>query len=126
MIRYADVKDLKEILEIVSDAKGFLKENGIDQWQGDYPNADVFIKDIKNNNLYVYEREEVMGFASIIFGNDITYNKICEGKWLSNGSYITIHRLAVKNKYKRASVATKLIEYASLLAKSKNIKSIRI
>ena len=38
-IRKATQKDLDTILEILRDGRNQLAERGVDQWQGDYPNA---------------------------------------------------------------------------------------
>ena len=126
MIRLARIEDLNEIMEIVKDAKAFLKSQGVDQWQGDYPTSEVFIKDISNNNLYVYEEEIIKGFIAIIKGIDVTYNKIYEGAWLNDGEYVTIHRIAVKKEARNKNIATSLIDYTEHLATKDNIKSIRI
>ena len=125
MIRLARIEDLNEIMEIVKDAKAFLKSQGVDQWQGDYPTSEVFIKDISNNNLYVYEEEIIKGFIAIIKGIDVTYNKIYEGAWLSDSEYVTIHRIAVKKEARNKNIATSLIDYTEHLATKDNIKSIR-
>ena len=126
MIRLARIEDLNEIMEIVKDAKAFLKSQGVDQWQGDYPTSEVFVKDISNNNLYVYEEEIIKGFIAIIKGIDVTYNKIYEGTWLSDSEYVTIHRIAVKKDARNKNIATSLIDYTEHLATKDNIKSIRI
>ena len=126
MIRLARIEDLNEIMEIVKDAKAFLKSQGVDQWQGDYPTSEVFVKDISNNNLYVYEEEIIKGFIAIIKGIDVTYNKIYEGTWLSDSEYVTIHRIAVKKDARNKNIATSLIDYTERLATKDNIKSIRI
>ena len=126
MIRKAKIEDLDEIIEIVKDAKAFLKEQGVDQWQGDYPTKDTFINDIKNDNLYVYEEEVIKGFIAIIKGIDVTYNKIYQGNWLSDGNYLTIHRIAIKKASRRENIASKMIDFTCGIAKTENIKSIRI
>ena len=126
MIRLAKVEDISKILEIVKDAKDFLRNQGVDQWQGDYPTKDVFINDINKGNLYVYEEGIVKGFAAIIKGVDITYNKIYDGSWLSDGTYLTIHRIAVKKEARKEGIASKMIEHACKLAKAEGANSIRI
>lgn len=126
MVRIAELKDVERIVEIIKDAKAFLKNLGVDQWQGDYPNKDTIINDINKNQLFVYEEEEVLGFIAIIKGIEETYNIIYDGKWLSDQEYITIHRIAVKEQSKKRNVGTKLFEYAIAYAKENNIKSVRV
>lgn len=126
MVRIAELKDVERILEIIKDAKTFLKNLGVDQWQGDYPNKETILNDINKNQLFVYEEEEVLGFIAIIKGIEETYNIIYDGKWLSDQEYITIHRIAVKEEVKKRNVGTKLFEYAIAYAKENNIKSVRV
>ena len=126
MVRIAVLKDVERILEIIKDAKSFLKNLGIDQWQGDYPNKETILNDINKKQLFVYEEEEVLGFIAIIKGIEETYNIIYDGKWLSDQEYITIHRIAVKEQAKKKGIGTKLFEYAIAYAKENNIRSVRV
>ena len=126
MVRIAELKDVERILDIIKDAKSFLKNLGVDQWQGDYPNKDTILNDISKNQLFVYEEEEVLGFIAIIQGIEETYNIIYNGKWLSDQEYITIHRIAVKEQAKKRNIGTKLFEYAIAYAKENNIRSVRV
>ena len=126
MIRLASEKDVKSILEIIKDAKAFLKENNVNQWQDNYPNEDTIINDINKKQLYVYEEKEVLAFIAIIEGIEETYNIIYDGKWLNDDSYLTIHRIAVKKEARHCNIASKLFMYAIEYANKRNIKSIRV
>ena len=128
MIRKANKNDLNGIMKVVKSAQTFLKEAGVDQWQNNYPNEDVLKKDIDNNNLYVYELDDkIVGFCAIIFGNDVTYNKIYDGKWLNeNDNYVTIHRIATLKEYQKHNIASEFVLYAKDLAIMNKLGSIRI
>ena len=126
MIRLASEKDVKSILEIIKDAKAFLKENNVNQWQDNYPNEDTIINDINKKQLYVYEEKEVLAFIAIIESIEETYNIIYDGKWLNDDSYLTIHRIAVKKEARHCNIASKLFMYAIEYANKRNIKSIRV
>ena len=100
IIAKAKIEDLDAILKITEEAKSFLKENGVNQWQDGYPNKDVFKNDILNNYLYVVkEDEEILGFFSLC-NYEETYEKIYEGKWNSDEDYVVVHRLAIADKHK--------------------------
>ena len=45
--------DITNILQIINDAKVYLKSKEIDQWQHGYPNKSQIEKDIANNESYV-------------------------------------------------------------------------
>ena len=52
-ITKASIDDLASIMEIVIEAKAYLKSQNIDQWQDGYPNEEGLLKDIQNNSLYI-------------------------------------------------------------------------
>ena len=45
--------DIHKILQIINDAKVYLKSQKIDQWQHGYPNKSQIERDIVNNESYV-------------------------------------------------------------------------
>lgn len=67
-LRKATEKDLPQIMQIIYEAKEFLKNNKVDQWQNGYPNEEVILKNIKNNSSYVLEdNSEIIGTTSLSF-----------------------------------------------------------
>ena len=68
IFRKSTEKDLKNIMKIINEAKAFLKNNKVDQWQNGYPNEGVILKDIRNNISYVLEDTgEIIGTTSLSF-----------------------------------------------------------
>jgi|SRR5690554_4673859 len=127
-IRLARNRDIDEILIILNDAKRILKENGINQWQNDYPNKEVFLNDIKKRSLHlVVEEGQLLGFASLDTIQKPSYENIEEGKWLINAKeYLSINRLAVKSGFYNKGIGKALFNFAEELAKTKRLKSIRV
>ena len=109
--RIAKENDIAEIMEIVENAKIYMKENKINQWSENYPNEDVFLADLKENRLYVAEiKGKVVGMAVLVLDGDADYKNI-NGKWLSDGKYGVIHRIAVNPDYKSQNVAKNLLDF---------------
>ena len=109
--RIAKENDIAEIMEIVENAKIYMKENKINQWNENYPNEDVFLTDLKENRLYVAEIDKkVVGMAVLVLDGDADYKNI-NGKWLSAGKYGVIHRIAVNPDYKSQNVAKNLLDF---------------
>ena len=126
-VRLSTKDDLPQIMKIVDEAKRYLKSQGIDQWQNGYPNEDSFQVDIENKVSYVLiNGQNVYGTASIIPGLEPTYLKIDNGSWLTNGPYVTIHRIAIKDGYKGQHLAKYFFDYANKLAMSLSCVAIRI
>ena len=94
-IRYAEEKDIKRILKIYESARKYMAENGNpSQWRDNYPSEETVRDDMGKNHLHVAEESgEVTGVFAFIIGEDDTYSDI-EGRWLSEGLYGTIHRIA--------------------------------
>lgn len=124
--RIAKENDIAEIMEIVENAKIYMKENKINQWSENYPNEDVFLADLKENRLYVAEIDgKVIGMAVLILDGDGDYKNI-NGKWLSDGEYGVIHRIAVNPDYKSQNVAKNLLDFFENKLKELNYDSIRV
>lgn len=101
----AKEKDVKQIMDMVNDAKAFLKSKGVNQWQDGYPNEEVFYNDIKEERLYVIkENEEVLGVYALV-NYEPTYDVIYDGKWSKDLPYVAVHRICVKESYKGKGIS---------------------
>lgn len=126
IIRHANITDLIDIMVIIEKAKIYMKENKINQWSENYPNEDVFLTDLKENRLYVAEIDKkVLGMAVLVLDGDADYKNI-DGKWLVDGKYGVIHRIAVNPDYKSQNVAKNLLDFFEDKLKELNYDSIRV
>lgn len=124
--RQATSDDKDSVMKLIDEAKQYLKNLGVDQWQKEYPSIRDIEKDILAANGYILEdNDAVIAYACIDFNGEESYNTL-DGKWLTNGSYAVIHRMAIDNNYKGKGLATAFFKYAEELCKTKNIKSIKV
>ena len=125
MIREATNNDLNRIVEITNACGKHMISQNIFQWNEEYPNLEVFKKDLENQSLYVIELEsKIVGCVCISEKMDAVYKEV---KWLtpdSNNMYV--HRLAIDPKFQGKGLAIKLMSYAEDLAKTKDFKSMRL
>jgi len=127
MIRKTTGTDIPAIMEIIREAQESLRQLGISQWQNGYPNKEVFMSDIEKDISYVLEEDgKILATAAISFAPDPTYAVIYDGAWLTDGPYGVIHRIAVREGYKRGGYAGKLITYAGKVATVQGISALRI
>lgn len=120
-------KDIDGVMEIISQSQQYFKEQGIDQWQNGYPNKEVIKNDISNENSYVLLKDnKILATTVISFDGEETYNKIYDGKWLSNEDYAVIHRVAVDTNHKGLGLAGKIIDEAKKKCSERGIKSIKV
>lgn len=120
-------EDINNIMQIIDKAKEALKEQGIDQWQNGYPNADVIRNDILNNDSYVFiKNNEIVATSAVSFDGEKTYDKIYDGSWISNDEFAVIHRIAISNKYKGTGIASEIIKMIENICLDKNVHSIKV
>lgn len=111
-IRNARTDELNTIKAIYEEAKAFMRASGNkDQWNGNYPQNELILRDIENGNCHVcVENEEIIGVFCLFDGPDKTYLKIYGGAWPSDDDYCVIHRIAVREHGK--GVARACYDYA--------------
>ena len=100
-IRKSKKSDVLQIVEIINQAKAYLKENDIPQWQNGY-------------------RE---GYISSLAEPNYT---VIDGAWFNDDPYIVIHRICVDSSMKGKNVASLFIEKAKEIGREKDIFNIRI
>lgn len=119
--------DINSIMNIIKQAQEYLKNQGLDQWQNNYPNIDTINQDIDNVNSYVLvDNGKILGTVAVIFDGEKTYNTIYKGEWLSHGEYTTIHRLAVDSNCRGRGISSLILEYVEEISIDRGIHSIKI
>lgn len=126
--RKGEPKDINSIMEIVSQARTFLKSQGVDQWQNGYPDASVFLADMDKGACWVFTCEdEIAGVIAISMGPESCYEDMREGKWLSEGTpYGVVHRTAVREDFRGSSLASEMLELAADLCRGMGAVSMRV
>ena len=125
MIRKATYKDIDSILILTKACTVLMIENGVFQWNDQYPNKSIFEIDIQRSELYVLEnKSSLIGCIVISKFMDEDYVPI---KWLTpNKNNIYIHRLAIHPNHQGKGYAKQLMDFAELLAVTTNFQSIRL
>ncbi len=125
IVRKADENDIEDIMNIVAAARAYFRENGIDQWQGEYPSRELFSSDIARGELYVCSEDVTVGVCAIVEGDEPSYHNVVEGSWLNERDYIAVHRIAVSPECKGKGVAGAFIKKAIEIALSRGLSDIR-
>ena len=123
----SNINNVEDIMEIIKKAQLYFKEQGIDQWQNNYPNEESIKLDIKENQSYVLiNKDEVIATAALTFQREDVYENIQNGKWLNNEDYAAIHRIAVDDSQKGKGIAGRMIEKLEKVCKDKSIYNIKV
>jgi len=119
-VRKALAADLPNIMKIRGEASTYLRKNRIDQWQGDYPNEESFLKDIQRGELYVLTHgEDIAAFFALMSQKDENYDSLTDGKWRSGeDEYLSLHRLAVSSALRGSEVSRHAMDFAEKTAKA--------
>lgn len=125
--RKSSQSDVNSIMHIIAQAQSYFKNQGIDQWQNNYPNAETIKNDIANNESYVLLKDNnIVATAAVSFAGESTYNSIYEGVWLSNKDFAVIHRIAVDNTCKGLGLSSQIIKHVEQLCLNNGVNSIKI
>lgn len=126
ILRKAVLSEVPLIWNILQDAIEQRRQDGSTQWQDGYPNELTIQNDIKNGYAYVLtENEAILCYAAIIFDKEPAYEEI-QGKWLTNGDYAVVHRVAASKLAKGKGIATKLFKNIEDVCLANNIHSIKV
>ncbi|WP_462247957.1 GNAT family N-acetyltransferase [Parvimonas micra] len=119
--RIANELDRESILEIYLEGAEALKTDGVDQWQGQYVPSFKDIDEHLGVDLYVLEyHKRIVSTACLVEGIDEDYENI-NGKWNTSLPYISIHKVATSNEYKKQSFGRKMMSYIENFAKRKRM-----
>ena len=127
IFRKTKLEEVSDIMKMIDQAKAYMKEQGIDQWQNGYPNAEAFELDIEKGYSYVMEDDgKVIGTMAVIFDGEPTYDKIYEGAWKTGDEpYAAIHRVAVDAECKGQGIAGAMIDEVVKMCREKGVRSIK-
>jgi len=126
MLVKARESDLPVIWSILQDAIAQRKAEGSDQWQNGYPDEQTARDDIAAGNGYVFLQDDaIVAYAAIIIGVEPAYEAI-EGRWLTDGRYAVVHRLARSSKTANKGIATRVLKAVEKLCIREGIPSIRL
>ncbi|BAP86616.1 N-acetyltransferase GCN5 [Paucilactobacillus hokkaidonensis JCM 18461] len=128
-VRQATNQDLPIIKAIMADAKSYLKQQGIDQWQDGYPSDQNLVDDINNEITYVLIIDgQIAGTAALWQGIDLNYLKIEDGSWLNGveARYTAIHRIALSGNFRGQHLSEKLISGLLTVSRTLGYHDVRI
>lgn len=126
-VRLATFNDLPIAMDIFEQARLFLKQADIPQWQDGTPNKDTFLEDIKNKDLFLLINDtDILGIAALKLGPDPFYSVIKHGKWSSDEQYYAIHRFAISGKYRGKNLSRTFFEKLFEIILKKGLSHVRI
>jgi GNAT superfamily N-acetyltransferase len=124
--RKAEQADIERVWQIILQAKEQIRRMNSRQWQDGYPAIENIENDIETGYGYVLCGDKgVIAYGAVIFDGEPAYNAI-QGKWLTDLSYVAVHRLAVADEVKNRGIATHFMQKVQELSMQKGINSFRV
>ena len=108
--RQATESDLDAMDIILNQAKAFLSQCRIDQWNVNYPAREDFLSDMSRGECHVLTCDGVVSaFFTLTTEPEPGYAAITDGKWASDEPYSTLHRCAVAQQWHSSGLADRII-----------------
>ena len=126
MISIGTIDELEEILTLTLACGQHMRDNGIDQWDADYPNREVILQDLQTQTLFAYrEDNEVLGIVVLNESQDAEYGAI---NWSTSEEErnIVVHRLAVRPDQQGRGIARTLMDFGEQWAMENQYDAIRL
>ena len=124
MIRAAHLDELDALHGIVRAATRHMDEQGIPQWDEIYPNRQILLKDVVQQELHVIEVEDqVTGLVVINNDQSPEYETV---QWMYPGRVLVVHRLTIHPAYQRKGLATRLMDFVEDTAVAHSYDCIRL
>lgn len=122
--RLADESALGDIMKIYREAQAFMESYGNPQWHRGFPDDNDVLGGLYGGIIYIvtHNGETAAVFSAVNYDHD--YEEIA-GKWLTDGNYLAVHRVAVAEKYRGNGAAKFVISAAAEIARSRGRGSLR-
>ncbi len=126
LFRQATLEDREGCWRVIEQAKAFMASQGRQQWNGLYPTVGNVDADIANGWAYIMEADgEIIAYGAVIFSGEPAYASI-DVEWLSDLSYVVLHRLCVADGFKGMGVAQRYFREVEVLALADGIHSFKV
>jgi ribosomal protein S18 acetylase RimI-like enzyme len=123
-MRLAVEDDLPALMTLVRRVVPLMRATGNLQWDENYPDEPVFLRDIGMKQLWICEvGGEVAGIAAVTMDQEPDYAQV---GWDIHEPAIVVHRLAVDPAFRSAGVASALMLKAEEEAVARGITVLRV
>lgn len=116
----------ERIMELIEEAKAFLRASGVNQWQDGYPDHGDIEADIADGIGYVLIDDGIiLAYTAIDFRGEEAYDTL-KGQWLNDEPYVVIHRTAIDNTAKGKGLCQNIFQKVEDMARLRGVHNIRV
>ena len=118
-------EDLPAVARLLEEARRYLAEQGLDQWQRFPPTREESAAFCARGELYVVRDGTQIAGTFVLLPHEPAYDAI-DGAWRGTGAYVAVHRVAVSREFRRRGVAGVIFRAACDAARARGARSVRI
>ncbi len=123
MVRLLSANDLEQATNVLTRVKANMVQQGIDQWDEEYPTSALLLDDINNKQAFGYfEQDVLMAYMVLNEQCDPEYDDVA---WEYPTPFLVMHRLFVCPTQQGKGISSKMLLFVEEYAKQNNYKSIR-
>ena len=124
--RFAEPKDLDQLMYMVNQAKAAFKAGNINQWQKGEPDEAGLLISIGQSLVHVLEEDgKAAAMITAVPGPEASY-AVIDGAWLNQEPYYAFHRVCVEESRKGQGLAARLFLETERFVLEKGCRNIRI
>lgn len=126
MIKTGKPEEIDTIIALTKSCGKHLRDNGIDQWDENYPDRESIQRDLETETLFTYRiADEIVG---IVVLNEMQDEEYAEINWSTAESdkNLVVHRLAVSPNHQGKGIARALMDFAENYAREMGYDAIRL
>ncbi|WP_426493541.1 N-acetyltransferase family protein [Hymenobacter sp. 102] len=125
MLRLATATDIPAVLHLIRQVVPLMQASGNFQWTADYPNEEVFQRDIQQGHLWVAELAGQIAAVAALTHNDQD-PEYAQADWDVAEPALVTHRLAVSPAAQGHGLAAALLAQAERLAQQQGLRVLRV
>ncbi len=123
MMVLAKSKDLPAIMEIYKSCTEKMNENGLYNWDVNYPDIKTVTQNIESGALFILMEGNIKGVLCIDENQPEVYEEI---QWQLDGNFVCVHRLAINPNFQKQGLAYKAMLEVESWAEMKGYSHIRL
>ena len=126
MISVGKMNEVDAIVQLTKACGQHMRDNGIDQWDEQYPARAIIENDIRTETLFAYRKNgNVVGIVVLNESQDEEYGEI-DWSTSDNDKNIVVHRLAVHPSQQGKGIGRMLMDFAEQWARDHHYDAIRL